>query len=64
MPVDKEEIKKALDHFENDDFTSAKEVLQKEIHKAKNDFLKDKLDLSNDIEPSPEAEPDNNKDEE
>lgn len=51
MPVDNEQIKKALDHFENDEFVDAKEILQKEIRKSKNDHLKDKLELKQDIEP-------------
>ena len=56
MPVDNEQIKKALDHFENDEFVDAKEILQKEILKAKNSHLKDKLDLAADIEPLPAPE--------
>jgi len=44
------EIKKALDSFEGDDFLSSKEILQKQLHQAKNDFLKSKLELKNDIE--------------
>ena len=51
MTIDLEQIKKALDHFENDEFVDSKEVLQKEIKKAKNDFLKNKLELKNDVEP-------------
>lgn len=51
MPVDTKEIKKALDSFENDEFVDAKETLAKEIKKAKNDFIKNKLDLKADIEP-------------
>ena len=54
MPIDIEKIKKALDHFENDEFVDSKEVLQKEIRKAKNDFLRNKLDLKQDIEPQEE----------
>lgn len=49
-------IKKALDHFENDEYTDAKEILQAEIHNRRNDFLKDKLGLSNDIEPKPKQD--------
>lgn len=52
--MDKEKIKKAMDHFENDEFTKAKDILKKEIHQRKNDWLKDKLDLKNDVEPKPE----------
>jgi len=57
MPMDKEQIKKALDHFENDEFTDAKDILSKEIKSVKNDWLKDKLELKNDIEPAPVADP-------
>jgi hypothetical protein len=49
--MDTEVIKKAMDHFENDQFMDAKELLQKEIHTRRNEFLKDKLGLKNDIEP-------------
>ena len=51
MAIDTKEIKKALDRFENDEFVDAKEILSQEIRKAKNDFLKGKLDLKGDIEP-------------
>jgi len=50
MTVDNEQIKKALDHFENDEFVDAKEILQKEILKAKNDHLKNKLELKGDAD--------------
>lgn len=43
--MDKEQIRKALDYFENDKFTDAKEILSSEIEAKKNDFLKDKLGL-------------------
>jgi hypothetical protein len=49
--MDIETIKKALDHFENDQFVNAKEILKKEIHKHKNEWMKNKLELKNDIEP-------------
>lgn len=52
--MDNDNIKKALDHFENDEFVDAKEILQKEIHNRRNDFIKDKLGLAKDIEPKPE----------
>jgi len=54
MSIDKEKIKKALDDFENDEYVSSKETLKDEIRKAKNDFIKDKLGLKNDIEPEEE----------
>ena len=50
MPIDNEQIKKALDHFENDEFVDAKEILQKEILKAKNAHLKNKLELKGDAD--------------
>lgn len=49
MPVDSEQIRKALDHFENDEFTDSKEILRKEFSKAKNDFVVDKLGLKSDL---------------
>lgn len=57
MPVDNEQIKKALDHFENDEFVDAKEILQKEILKAKNDHLKNKLELTGDADSRIKAPP-------
>jgi hypothetical protein len=50
MGIDKKEIKDALDKFEDDDFVSSKEILQREIKKAKNEYLKTKLNLTKDIE--------------
>jgi hypothetical protein len=50
MPINKDEIKKALDAFEDEKYTDAKEILQKEFKKAKNEFVKDKLELKDDIE--------------
>ena len=43
--MDKEQIKKALDAFENEKFSDAKDILKKEIDNAKSDFIKDKLDI-------------------
>ena len=56
MGIDSKEIKKAIDSFENDDFVGSKETLSQEIRKAKNEFLKDKLDLKDDIESKKEEE--------
>ena len=64
MPVDNEQIKKALDHFENDEFVDAKEILQKEIRKSKNDHLKDKLELKQEIEPIEKEEVQDKEDQE
>ena len=43
--MDKEQIKKALDAFEDERYSDAKDILKKEIEVAKNDFIKDKLDI-------------------
>lgn len=45
MPVDKEEIKKALDHFENDEYSEASDILKKEIAKHRDEWLEQKLGL-------------------
>jgi hypothetical protein len=45
MPINKENIKKALDAFEADDFTTSKEILQKEIQGRKNEWMQEKLGL-------------------
>ena len=50
MPVDDEKVKAALDDFEEEKFSDAKEKLSAEIKKAKNEFLKDKLKLKGDVE--------------
>lgn len=43
--MDKKQIKKALDAFEDEKYSDAKDILKKEIDVAKNDFIKDKLDI-------------------
>jgi len=43
--MDTERIRKALDHFENDEFTDAQEILRKEITDAKVDWIKDKTGI-------------------
>lgn len=48
--MEENEIKASLDAFEKDDFVTAKEKLVNQIKTAKNNFLKDKLELKNDIE--------------
>ena len=57
--MDRDKIRKALDHFENDEFVDAKEIIQGEIAGKRDVFLKDKIGLKNDINPTPEdADPD------
>jgi len=58
MPIDKKIIRKALDHFEEDDFMGAKEILKPEITKAKEDFLVKKLELKDPITNPPKAKED------
>ena len=50
MPVDPEKVRKAIDAFVDDDYIESKETLKKEIKKAKNDWLKNKLELDGDVE--------------
>ena len=54
--MDKEQIKKALDAFEEEKYSDAKDILKKEINIAKNDFIKDKLGI--DLNPAKEPEKD------
>ena len=72
--MDKEAIKKALDAFEDGKYSDAKDILKKEIESARNDFIKDKLDIDlapkeeepegdADGEPEADAEPEGDKDE-
>lgn len=48
--MDPKVIKAAIDSFENDDFLHAKELVQGQVRQARNDFIKSKLGLKNDIE--------------
>lgn len=56
--MDKENIKKALDHFENDEYVDAKEILTKELQGKRDEFVKDKLGLKDDIAPTAKKEED------
>lgn len=56
--MDQKKVRKALDHFENDEFVDAKEILSQEVKDAVNQHVKDKTGLKNDIEPTPEPEGD------
>lgn len=51
--MDQDKVKKALDHFENDEYVDAKEILSKEIKDNVDAHLKDKLGLKGDI-PAPD----------
>lgn len=46
MTIDKEQIKKALDRFEEDDFVDSKETLRQEIRSKVKDYLNKELELS------------------
>jgi hypothetical protein len=54
MAVNQDNIRKALDSFEEDKYTDAKDILSREISNAKNDFLKNKLGLKGSIDTSME----------
>jgi len=54
--MDQDKVKKALDHFENDEYVDAKEILTKEIKSNVDTHLKDKLGLKGDISPAPEKD--------
>jgi len=56
--MDRAKIRKALDHFENDEYVDAKEIIQGEIAGKRDVFLKNKLELSNPISPVPDAKTD------
>jgi hypothetical protein len=61
MKMDKAKVRKALDHFENDEYVDAKEILSKEIKGSVDAHVKDKCDLKNDIDPTPDKEGDGDK---
>jgi hypothetical protein len=50
MPIDIDKIRDAFGKFENDDFISAREILQQEIHTAKTAHLQNKLGLRKETE--------------
>ena len=58
MSVDDEKVKDALDDFEDEKFSDAKEKIAGEIKKARDDFLKAKLQLQKDLEDREEKEED------
>ena len=51
--MNREEIRKALDHFENDEYVDAKEIISREVAGKRDIFIKDKIGLQNDINPAP-----------
>jgi len=58
MPIDIDKIRDAFGKFENDDFISAREILQQEIHTAKTAHLQNKLGLRKETEVVEPVEPD------
>jgi len=54
--MDREKIRKALDHFENDQFVDASDIIKQEIAGKRDVFLKNKLGLATDINPAPQAD--------
>jgi len=66
MPVDDEKIKAALDDFEDEKFSDAKDKISGEVKKLRDEFLKDKLKLKGDLadkEEEEEEKSDDDKDE-
>ena len=61
--MDQDKVKKALDHFENDEYVDAKEILSTEIKGNVQAHLKDKLGLKGDINPAPEKKEDGDNEE-
>ena len=55
-PVNGEEIKKAIDSFESDDFVSSKEIIRQQIANARDEYLKTKLQLKGEPVVEPEEE--------
>ena len=45
--MNKKNIKMALDYFENDKYTDARDLLIKEIRAKRSEYLKEKLGLKN-----------------
>jgi hypothetical protein len=56
--MDRAAIRKALDHFENDEFVDAKEIISKEIAGKRDVFLQNKIELTNPINPIPDKKTD------
>lgn len=52
--MDRAAIRKALDHFENDEYVDAKEIISKEIAGKRDVFLQNKIELKNPINPVPD----------
>jgi hypothetical protein len=50
--MDRDKIRKALDHFENDEYVDAKDIIKQEIAGKRDVFLKDKLGLKQNINPA------------
>lgn len=61
--MDQEKIKKALDHFENDEYVESKEILQKEIQTKVDSHFEDKLGLQGKLSPEPEQNQEDDNDE-
>lgn len=60
--MDKEQVKKAFDDFEDENYYDAEDTLKKQIKQAKNDHLKSKLGLENDVEDIETDDSDDNND--
>lgn len=61
--MDKEQIRKALDHFENDEFMAAKDILKSEIKTKRDEFLQDRLSLKEALDKDKKKKKDEDEDE-
>lgn len=54
--INKDNIKKALDSFEQDDFLTAKDIIKAEIRDSIHDYYKEKLELTKDLSDTPKPQ--------
>lgn len=55
--MDKDQVRKAMDAFEEEDYVTSKEILQKEVKAAKAAYLQSKLGLVSFGAPEQQTEP-------
>jgi len=60
--MDNDQIKKALDDFEDDKFSDAKDTLKGEISNTRNKYVQDEVGLKSEIEPENNSNDDDSND--
>ena len=63
MPIDPENIKKALDKFEDDEYTDARDILKAEIRKARDEYINREVGIEKQEPESDEKEEEEEEDE-